>query len=96
MILRKTPEERRARRAERRRGRVTARQGTQQEADEVAEAVGYPVAGIYTPMKRDIALFPGADDSVREHEFVHSEQYGPLRALFECPKNSGPTNQEIY
>ena len=28
-------------------------------------------------------MFPGADDSVREHELVHSEQYGPLRALLD-------------
>ena len=101
MRLRKTPEERmarqaerRGRRAERRRGRVTARQGTQQEADEVAEDVGYPVSGIYTPMKRDITLFPGADDSVREHEFVHSEQYGPLRALFNAPRIQDPQTRK--
>ena len=98
MRLRKTPGERaaarRARRADRRRGRVDARQGTQQEADEVAENIGYPVSGIYSPMKRDIALFPGADDSVREHEFVHSEQYGPLRALFNAPRIQDPQTRK--
>ena len=26
-------------------------------------------------------MFPGADESVLEHELIHSEQYGPLRAL---------------
>jgi hypothetical protein len=94
MRLRKTPEERRARRAERRRGRVTEKQGTQQEADELEEDLGYPVAGAFRPRERDITIFPGADDSVREHEFVHSEQYGPLRALLDAPRVQDPATRK--
>lgn len=98
MILRKTPGERaaarRARRAERRRGRVTEKQGTQQEADELEEDLGYPVAGAFRPKERDITIFPGADDSVREHEFVHSEQYGPLRALLDAPRVQDPATRK--
>lgn len=98
MRLRKTPGERaaarRARRAERRRGRVTEKQGTQQEADELEEDLGYPVAGAFRPRERDITIFPGADDSVREHEFVHSEQYGPLRALLDAPRVQDPATRK--
>lgn len=72
---------RKERRAQRRRSRATVRDAQAKDLLNVLAAQGKVPSGYFQPRGREAVLFPGADDSVREHELVHSEQYGPLRAL---------------
>jgi len=74
---------RKERRAQRRRSRATVREAQTKDLLNVLAAQGDVLSGFFQPRGREAVLFPGADDSVREHEMVHSEQYGPLRALLD-------------
>ena len=74
---------RKERRAQRRRSRTTVRDAKTKDLLNVLAAQGEVPSGFFQPRGREAVMFPGADDSVREHELVHSEQYGPLRALLD-------------
>lgn len=74
---------RKERRAQRRRSRATVRDAQTKDLLNVLAAQGEVPSGFFQPRGREAVMFPGADDSVREHELVHSEQYGPLRALLD-------------
>lgn len=39
---------------------------------------GFKPSGAFDPESRDVIMFPGADDSVLEHEMTHAQQYGPI------------------
>lgn len=68
-------------RARRRRGRTQVRDARTEDLLRVlAERDSMP-AGFFNPDTSEVVMFPGADDSVREHEMIHSEQFGPLRNL---------------
>ena len=68
------------RRATRRREKATVRDANVNDLLEMLNQGNKP-AGFYDPISREAVLFPGADESVREHELVHATQFGPLRAL---------------
>lgn len=74
---------RKERRAQRRRSRATVRDAQTKDLLNVLAAQGEVPSGFFQPRGREVVMFPGADDSVREHEMTHSEQYGPLRALLD-------------
>lgn len=71
----------RTKRRERRRARTSVRDArTADLLNQLAERGNKP-SGFFDPRGREVVMFPGADESVLEHELIHSEQYGPLRAL---------------
>lgn len=69
-----------AKRKERRRAKASVREAEIKDLLRMLEQGDKP-AGFYDPREREAVLFPGADESVREHELVHATQFGPLRAL---------------
>ena len=70
----------REKRAARRREKATVRDADVNDLLKMLDQGDKP-AGFYKPIQREVVLFPGADESVREHELVHATQFGPLRAL---------------
>lgn len=74
---------RKEKRAQRRRSKATVRDAKTKDLLNVLTAQGSVPSGFFQPRGREVVLFPGSDDSVREHEMVHSEQFGPLRALLD-------------
>ena len=71
----------RTKRRERRRARTSVRDArTADLLNQLAQRGSKPSA-FFNPRKREVVMFPGADESVLEHELLHSEQFGPLRAL---------------
>jgi len=65
-------------RALRRRGRTQVRDAKTEDLLRMLSERGFVPAGFFNPNSRDVVVFPGSDDSVLEHEMIHSEQYGPL------------------
>ena len=66
----------RPKKRERRRAKTTVREATSADLLKMLSQNGHVPAGFFDPKERDVVLFPGADDSVREHEMYHSEQSG--------------------
>tara|TARA_R100000388_G_scaffold68190_1_gene49324 strand:+ start:876 stop:1451 length:576 start_codon:yes stop_codon:yes gene_type:complete len=71
----------RTKRRERRRARTSVRDARTADLLNQLTERGFKPSGFFDPRKREVVMFPGADESVLEHELIHSEQYGPLRAL---------------
>lgn len=70
----------RTKRKERRKAKASVREADVKDLLKMLGQGDKP-AGFYDPREREAVLFPGADESVREHELVHATQFGPLRAL---------------
>tara|TARA_R100001015_G_C4629284_1_gene190010 strand:- start:1111 stop:1698 length:588 start_codon:yes stop_codon:yes gene_type:complete len=68
-------------RARRRRGRTQVRDARTEDLLRMLTERDSMPAGFFNPDTGEVVMFPGADDSVLEHEMIHSEQFGPLRNL---------------
>lgn len=71
----------RTKRRERRRARTSVRDARTADLLNQLTERGFKPSGFFNPREREVVMFPGADESVLEHELIHSEQFGPLRAL---------------
>ena len=66
------------RRHRKRRENTNVRKAKTRDLLNMLHQYGFKPAGMFDPNTRDVVMFPGADDSVLEHEMTHAQQYGPI------------------